>query len=103
MAPQKGQNAEIILTLRDAWRNAQRTRGINAIRIRHVRSHIGDPGNELADALATIGCLADPQRGGTALGWQDAHQKMHALTPTIQDLVDGDGADRRRSQPRGDG
>ena len=42
----------MIRNLRSLWKQVQIRRGRDTVRIRHVRSHIGVPGNELADKAA---------------------------------------------------
>ncbi len=32
---------------------------VGQVRLRHVRGHSGDPGTELADAVADLGCLGE--------------------------------------------
>jgi ribonuclease HI len=55
MPSKKGKhNADLIARLRRAWRKVQRKRP-NEVTLRHVRSHVGVPGNELADMLADAG------------------------------------------------
>ena len=54
------ENVELARELRMAWRQTQLARGRGAVRIDHVRSHTGVPGNELADRLAEFGRLLDP-------------------------------------------
>ena len=49
--PAKRQNHEIIRSLRRKWQRLQRARP-GEVTMRHVRSHIGITGNELADYLA---------------------------------------------------
>lgn len=49
--PKKARNQEIIRSLRYKWRQLQRARP-EEVRMQHVRSHVGIPGNELADYLA---------------------------------------------------
>jgi ribonuclease HI len=59
MPSKKGKHkADLIARLRRAWRKVQRKRP-NEVTLRHVRSHMGVPGNELADMLADAGA-----RGG---------------------------------------
>ena len=45
--------------IRQEWRQTQIRRGRHAVRIEHVRSHTGVPGNELADRLADAGMQLD--------------------------------------------
>ena len=52
--PKKKANAELIEDLRCMWRHLQRTRP-NEVTLKHVRSHVQVPGNELADWLADHG------------------------------------------------
>ena len=49
-------NAPLIERLRKLWRKIQRARP-GEVTLRHVRSHIQVPGNELADWLAERGAL----------------------------------------------
>ena len=42
----------MIRNLRTLWKQVQMKRGRDTVRILHVRSHIGVPGNELADRAA---------------------------------------------------
>lgn len=51
----KGRHAAMIRNLRQIWKATQIIRGRDMVRIVHVRSHIGVPGNEAADAAATAG------------------------------------------------
>ena len=57
--PKRTRNNEIIARLRCAWRWIQRARP-GEVRIRHVRSHTKNSGNEIADWLADEGRM-----GGT--------------------------------------
>ena len=55
MPRRKGKrNAPLITTIRHMWRRLQRRRP-GEVELRHVRSHIAVPGNELADWLAEQG------------------------------------------------
>ena len=45
-------HAKMIRNLRTLWKQVQMKRGRDTVRILHVRSHIGVPGNELADRAA---------------------------------------------------
>ena len=51
-------NRDLITRLRTLWRRVQRARP-REVEIRHVRSHIQVPGNELADWLAEVGAKGD--------------------------------------------
>ena len=57
--PRKGKNIQLVKQLRQEWRQTQIRRGRHAVRIEHVRSHTGVPGNELADRLADAGMYLD--------------------------------------------
>ena len=63
-------NAPLIAKLRALWRRVQRRRP-GEVELRHVRSHIRVPGNELADWLADQGRSAFAQADMTdeADGW----------------------------------
>ena len=43
----------MIRNLRSLWARTQAKRGMGTIQIRHVRSNVNIPGNELADAVAS--------------------------------------------------
>ena len=65
-------NAPLIERLRKLWRRIQRTRP-GEVTLRHVRSHIQVPGNELADWLAERGALSrDPTPLDHATSWMRA-------------------------------
>jgi len=69
--PSRDTNVELIRTLRGMWRKLQRVRP-RAVEVRHVRSHVGVPGNELADHLADTrgrGAWGDGQTTATAKIW----------------------------------
>ena len=69
--PSRDTNIEMIQTLRGMWRKLQRTRP-NMVTIQHVRSHVGIPGNELADHLADMrgrGPWSDRQTTVEARAW----------------------------------
>ena len=55
--PKVQRNIRIIEALREAWREVHKARP-GEVSLQHVRSHIGVPGNELADHLATLGTQA---------------------------------------------
>ena len=62
-------NAPLIERLRKLWRKIQRARP-GEVTLRHVRSHIQVPGNELADWLAERGALSqDPTPLDHATSW----------------------------------
>ena len=63
--PRKRVNEGMICDLRSMWRRLQRQRP-GEVEMRHVRSHIGIPGNETADYLAGMQWGAE-QRGQTVL------------------------------------
>lgn len=63
-------HATMICNLRRLWMRVQAKRGRGAVRILHVRSHIGIPGNELADALATRAMENANDAKNTAVGKQ---------------------------------
>ena len=50
--PRRNTNIELVREVREAWRRCSIRRGVGTVRIQHVRSHTGVPGNELADQLA---------------------------------------------------
>ena len=50
--PRRKVNIELVREVREAWRRCSIRRGVGTVRIQHVRSHTGVPGNELADQLA---------------------------------------------------
>ena len=52
--PRKRQNELIICALREEWRRLTKLRG-GEVTLKHVRSHVKIPGNELADWLAGRG------------------------------------------------
>jgi len=63
--PRKRANEVMIRELRSMWRRLQRQRP-SEVQMRHVRSHIGVPGNETADYLADLRWGAG-QRGQAVL------------------------------------
>ena len=88
--PRKGKNIGLVKQLRQEWRQTQIRRGRHAVRIEHVRSHTGVPGNELADRLADAGMYLDrndpnaPYGLGSKLpirAMMDAVAKMGRETP----------------------
>ena len=54
--PRKERNQSIIRVLRKVWRQLEQRRP-GEVRMRHVRSHVGTPGNEAADWLAGKGVV----------------------------------------------
>ena len=69
MPRRKGaRNADFIARLRKEWRALQRERP-GAVRLRHVRSHVGVPGNELADWLAERGRHGEATSSDEAETW----------------------------------
>ena len=91
-------NAPLIAKLRALWRRVQRRRP-GEVELRHVRSHIRVPGNELADWLADQGRSAFAQADMTdeADGWMTTWIRQHAAT-TRQP-----GAGGGTERPPGDG
>ena len=67
--------------LRRAWRDLQRTRP-GEVRLRHVRSHVKVPGNELADWLAEMrpGGKSETERTGL----NDTDQLLKRSTQWLQ-------------------
>ena len=55
-------HAKMIRNLRTLWKQVQMKRGRDTVRILHVRSHIGVPGNELADRAADATPCGELQR-----------------------------------------
>ena len=49
----KRTHRRIIRNLRNVWKQVQKRRGMRTVSIEHIRSHIGWPGNELADQAAS--------------------------------------------------
>ena len=84
--PKKGhRNAEMIAGLRRAWRRVQRRRP-GEVHIRHVRSHVKVPGNELADWLADRGTksVKSVKLHETAkwmLSWLEKHKEEELQDP----------------------
>jgi ribonuclease HI len=76
--PKKGKNGAIIRRLRKIWKTVQKNRGVDTVRIRHVRAHIGKPGNEMADQLAEKGKHAEH----VDMRW--AREQMRILTEERQ-------------------
>ena len=62
-------NKILIENLRQLWRRLQRSRP-HEVSLRHIRSHIRVPGNELADWLADLG------RGGGGVTLAEAERWM---------------------------
>ena len=56
--PRRKVNIELVREVREAWRRCSIRRGVGTVRIQHVRSHTGVPGNELADQLADAAARA---------------------------------------------
>ena len=86
-------HAAMIRNLRRLWMQVQAKRGRGTVQIRHVRSHIGWPGNELADKIATAAMAnANAVMDATAgrppilmridLEW--ARTQMRAITGSIR-------------------
>ena len=67
--PKCKRNKILIENLRQLWRRLQRSRP-HEVSLRHVRSHIRVPGNELADWLADLG------RGGGGVTLAEAERWM---------------------------
>ena len=57
----RGRNGDIVRHTRRLWRRLQRERK-GEVTLRHVRSHIKVPGNELADWLAEQGRMSGERR-----------------------------------------
>ena len=62
-------HTEMIRHLRRLWMQVQAKRGRGTVRILHVRSHIGWPGNELADKIATV-AMANANAAKNADPWK---------------------------------
>ena len=58
----RSRNKEVVRRTRDLWRRLQRERG-KEVTLRHVRSHIKVPGNEMADWLAEQGRMSGERSG----------------------------------------
>jgi ribonuclease HI len=89
-------NAPLIARLRRLWREVQRKRG-GEVQLRHVRSHILVPGNEIADWLAGCGTgrrhmTTESVRAWTQT-WLDAQRSDDSAT-------DGTAHDRGRPPGR---
>jgi ribonuclease HI len=86
--PRKQRNAAMVGLLRRTWRQLERRRPREAT-LRHVRSHVKVPGNELADHLAELGRHGTRATASMASGWLHAwHRRM------MQDLRNGAASDR---------
>ena len=80
--PRKRRNRELISRLRGIWRDIQRKRP-GEVTLRHVRSHILVPGNELADELAD-------GRGSM----NSTHSARRWMRELVRKLHDRSGADQ---------
>ena len=90
--PKCVRNREIVSRLRGLWRRLQRARP-GDVQIRHVRSHVKIPGNELADWLADCGKHARPslrEAERWLADWIDTQQRA-ALRMTQRQGGRGDG------------
>ena len=80
MPGKKGaRNAAMIADMRRMWRDIQRRRPGRAS-IKHVRSHVGIPGNELADWLAECGADGGRVGRGSAEWWLGAWMDAQSCT-----------------------
>ena len=77
--PKKGRNLELVKQLRAEWRQVQIRRGRHAVKIAHVRSHTGVPGNELADKLAEWGLYLDEKDPNLPYGIEKARPMMREI------------------------
>ena len=75
--PKRGKNLPLVRELRAAWKTCCVRRGINTVKIKHVRSHTGVPGNELVDRLASMAAIPAPDEPDLSL--QDAVQIMDEI------------------------
>ena len=85
--PRKGKNIGLVKQLRQEWRQTQIRRGRHAVRVEHVRSHTGVPGNELADRLADAGMQLDQDDPDAPYGL-DSKQCSKCYVP-IRAMMDG--------------
>ena len=77
--PRKGRNLALVKQLRAEWRQVQIRRGRHAVKIAHVRSHTGVPGNELADKLAEWGLYLDEKDPNLPYGVEKARPMMRVI------------------------
>ena len=77
--PRKGRNLALVKQLRAEWRQVQIRRGRHAVKIEHVRSHTGIPGNELADKLAERGLYLDEKDPNLPYGVEMARPMMREI------------------------
>ena len=77
--PRKGHKLELVKQLRAEWRQTQIRRGRHAVKVEHVRSHTGVPGNELADKLAEHGLYLDKADPNLPYGVEKARPMMRVI------------------------
>ena len=96
--PHKGRNKVIVAELRARWRRLQKQRP-REVSLRHVRSHVQIPGNELADWLADKGAegtLDDPARP-----LQSGQHVTQQATRWLREWMEAHGARRGGDDGRG--
>ena len=74
--PRCRRNRDIVGRLRRMWRQLQRQRP-GEVTLRHVRSHVKDVGNEMADELATAGRYGGGMTTMRATAWLRAWIARH--------------------------
>ena len=107
--PKTSRNKELVQELREMWRVLQRKRPGEVI-LRHVRSHVENPGNELADWLADRG-ISGGGAGETILRaaaqwvtrWMERHKEAVGRTPAAAGGSTGGGGGARRTPNHGVG
>ena len=83
--PKSKRNSEIVEHMRQLWRRLQRARP-GEVEVKHVRSHIKHPGNEVADWLADRGRMDDTTTVTETRHWLDTwlrkeQGRAHNTTP----------------------
>ena len=87
-------NGELARRLRNATRKLIRARGACSVRFRHVRAHMGEPGNEAADALAKA-AVKGAMMCGTSQDVLDLARRAHERAASARAGHD------QRGQPAG--
>ena len=91
-------NGELARRLRNATRKLKRALGACSVRFRHVRAHMGEPGNEAADALLDAlakAAVKDAMMCGTSQNVLDLARRAHERAASARAGHD------QRGQPAG--
>jgi ribonuclease HI len=91
--PRRKRTLDMIHRLNRIWRQLRRRRP-GEVRLRHVRSHVMVPGNELADWLADGGANGAQDNARSARAWLDGWLAKHVAHPPPAETGPGTRGDR---------